>query len=899
MKSFNWKQLIPHLIAVGVFLLVAVIFCSPALDSSVVIQQGDMAGTQGMTQQSFEYQKLHGHLPLWVTNMFGGMPAFQTIFEGPFNPMGIIDSVFQLWLPKPINYFFLLSLGFYFLTVFLNIRTWAGIIMSLAYAYCLYDPIIAVVGHQTKILAMAYAPALLGAVVLIYEKKYMKGFIFSALFTALELQQNHTQISYYLFLVIGLMTIAYITRWVMAKDFKHTGIAFGLALVAGTIGVLANAVTILPVADYVRESKRAGQLVMDGRIDATTNIIKDDKTKGMSKEYAFQWSYGKTETMSLMFPGVMGYGYHGSERDGDQRIFPTLTETSHVAEYLNEKLGGDQGSNIASQLSGNLYWGDQPFTAGPVYLGAIVCFLFLFGMFYLDNKHKWWALTAAVFGILLSWGSHFMVLNSFMFDYFPFYNKFRVPTLALFIPQLVFPIVGALALDKLCSNLNDETWKKFRLSVMATGVVFAIAAVLYFTADYSKENKARTSSFNVAFANPADQANGQAKMDSINQNPKLQPEADNQLYENFVFQTKGDIQVAKGTIAALRQDRAAAFGKDIFRSLALVAIAILLMGLFIKKKINKGLMLGGIGLLVLIDLLSLGFKYLNKTSFTSKDGYENKVFEKMPYDEQILQDTASNYRVLNLTGDTYNESKTSYFHKSIGGYHPTKLGIYDDLITYQLSGKLNEQVLNMLNAKYVVQQDQQSKQAMVYPNPGALGNSWFVKGIKFVKGPVEEMKALDNFNPKDTAVVDEKYRADIGTVASADSLSTIQQTVFDNDAITYQSNSAVAALAIFSEVYYKDWYAYIDGTKAKVIKANYALRGLAIPAGKHKIEFRFEPASYKTGSMLTSIASWLLLLLLAGYVVKEFFLKKKKVDVVESPAIFNNNSKNKDLKREL
>ena len=875
MQSFNWKSLIPHLIAVGVFLLVALIFCSPALDSSVVIQQGDMAGTQGMTRQSFEYQKLHGHLPLWATNMFGGMPAFQTIFEGPFNPLGIIDHAFQLWLPKPINYFFLLSLGFYFLTVFLNIRTWVGIIASLAYAYCLYDPIIAVVGHQTKILAMAYAPALLGSVILIFEKKYLKGFILSALFAALELQQNHTQITYYLFIVIGFMSVAYLISWVKAKDFKHAGVALGCAIVAATIGVMVNAVTLLPVYDYANDTKRGSQLVMDNRIDSSENIDKDSKTKGMSKEYAFQWSYGKVETMSLMFPGVMGYGYHGSERDGDTRIFPMLTESSNVAEFLNEKLGGDQGSNIAAQLSGNIYWGDQPFTSGPVYLGAVVCFLFLFGMFYLDNKHKWWILAVTLAGIAMAWGKHFPAFNNFLFDYMPLYNKFRVPTLTLVIPQLMFPLLGALALDKLAVNQNDETWKKFKLSVIATGVVFAIAAAMYFIADYSKENTARTSAFNVAFTNPGDDANGQAKMDSINQNPKLRPEADNQLYENFVFQTKGDKQVAKGIITALRKDRAAFFGKDILRSFAFVALAIVLIGLFIRKKVNLTVMLAGVGLLIMIDLLSLGFKYLNKTSFTSKDDYENKNFELTGYDQEILKDTDPNYRVLNLTGDTYNESKTSYYHKSIGGYHPAKLSIYDDLISYQLSGRLNEEVLNMLNTKYVVQENPQNKQPMVFPNPAALGNCWFVKGVKYVNGPVEEMRALNEFNAKDTAIVDVKYKDDLKTVVSADSLSTIKQTAFDNDAIKYESNTTVPALALFSEIFYKDWYAYIDGTRTKVIKANYVLRGLVVPAGKHTIEFKFEPASYKTGSMLSSIASWLLVVLLLAYVVKEFFMKRK------------------------
>ncbi|MEO7309159.1 MAG: YfhO family protein [Chitinophagaceae bacterium] len=875
MKTFNWKSILPHLIAVGVFLIVAVLFCYPALESNVVIQQGDLAQSQSVVHQSFVYKELHGHFPLWMPQIFSGMPGFVNIFEGPYNPLYFIDRMFQLWLPAPISYFFLLSIGFYFLTVSFGIRTWVGIIASLAYAYCTYDPIIAAVGHQTKILAMGYAPALIGAVILIFDKKYVAGFVFTALFTALEFQQNHTQISYYTFLIIAIMSVSYLVRWIMAKDFKQVGLAMSISIAAALLGLAHNAVTIIPTYDFGNETKRAGQLVMNNNIDTVTNAVDaNNKTKGMSKEYAFQWSYGKAETFSLMFPGVMGYGYHGSQRDGEMRVFPSLSENSNVAKFITEKMGAsdEQAGEYAKSMSGSVYWGDQPFTAGPVYLGAIVCFLFLFGMFYLDGKHKWWILIASVLSVLMAWGSHFAAFNNFLFDHLPMYSKFRTPTQILVVPQMLFPIVGALALDKLLSNQNEDTWKKLRLGAIATAVVFAIAGIMYFTLDYAKENKERTSAFNTAFAT-YNEADVQGKMEALNQ--KYQPQADNQLYEGMVLQSKGDKQVGKGILTALRSDRAAYFGKDILRSFAFVALAIFLMGMFIRKKLNATVLLAGIGLLTMIDLLGIDSNYLNKTSFINKDEYETNEFPESDADKQILKDTDPNYRVFNYSGgDPFQESKTSYYHKSIGGYHPAKLAIYDDLITFQLSRKLNEQVLNMLNAKYIIQDNPQTKQPMVFPNPAALGNCWLVKGVSFVNGAVAEMRALDAFNPKDTAIVDNKYKADLTGMMPTDSASSIKQTVFDNDAIKYESNTTSAQLAIFSEIFYKDWFAYIDGKPAKVVKANYVLRGLLVPAGKHTIDFKFEPAAYKTGYAISAIASWLIVALLLGFVVWGVFLKE-------------------------
>ncbi|OQP57982.1 YfhO family protein [Niastella populi] len=875
MKKTLWQQVMPHLISVAIFLIVALIFCKPALESDTVMKQGDIMNWQGMVHQSDIYKEKHGHYPLWTPSMYAGMPAYQIGMDGPWTPTFLVDTILKLGLPKPINIFFLACICFYFLCICLRIRPWVAVIGGLAFAYSTTFPIFITAGHDTQMLGLAYAPAVLGGVILLFEKKYIGGFIATALFSALQIAAGHQQISYYMFLVIGIMSLFFLIRAFRSGEGIPKLKAAGLAIVACTLGILFNAVVLLTVYEYSKESKRGGQLVIDKK-ENTKDVVEGSKTKGLSKDYAFQWSYGWTESLTLMFPGVMGYGQHYAERDGDQFMYPKLDENSHVAKHLQEKLNlpEEQATNIAFQLSGNLYWGDQPFTAGPIYLGAVVCLLFIFAMVYLDGKHKWWILTAAVLGILLALGKHFPSFNYFLFDYLPFYNKFRVPTMALEITGMVVAIGAALGLEKLVSTGSVDL-KIMKQAAMITGGVFLVAAGIYFSADYANENKKRTSAVTQVMSGGMTPST-MAALDSINRAfPAL---ADNRIFENFLFQAKADPAVARGIVTALREDRQKAFGETILRSLIFVLIGLGILYLYALKKINAMMMLVGIGLVTVIDLLIIDSKYLNSFSFGSRENYEASVFPLTPADEEILKDTDPNFRVYNTTaGDPFQgDSRTSYYHKSIGGYHPARLGIYDDLMTYQLMNGENQAVINMLNVKYRIEQNRQTNSVDAVPNPNALGNAWFVENVKYVNGPVEEMTALNNFNPATVAIVDNSFKPLLTGAVPADSSASIKQVAFDFENIKYESNSNAPHVAVFSEIYYKEWKAYIDGKPAPIAKANYVLRALLIPAGKHTIEFKFEPTAYNTGSTISAITGWLLTLLLAAYIGWQIWLGVKK-----------------------
>lgn len=873
MRTFNFKALYPHLIAIGIFLIVTLIFCKPATESGVVLKQGDVSSWYGMSHQATEYKEQNGHYPLWVTNMFCGMPAYQIAMEGAWSPLSYVDKIFQFYLPQPFNFFFLACICFYFFCICLGVRPWAAIIGSIAFAYCSYSPIIVTAGHNTKMLALAYAPAVMGAAVLIFDKKYLIGFGLMTLLTALQIAQGHQQISYYLFIVLGAMTVSYFIQFIKSKELSHFLKSIGLLLIAGIIGIASNALVLMTAYDYSKDSKRGGQLVMDKQA-SKKDVVSNGKTVGLTKDYAFMWSYGKAETWSLMFPGVMGYGSHQAQRDDEVYIFPEIKENSHLVKYINDEVPQLPADQIAGQMSGALYWGDQPFTNGPVYLGAVICFLFLFGMFYLDGKHKWWILAASVFAIMLAWGENFAAFNYFMFDYFPLYNKFRVPTMTLVIPQLLFPIIAVLVMNKLMEEENTEVaWKKFKLTGIATIVVFAMISIFYLSSDFSKENKERTSAFNTIL-----KENGPGMNDKINQlNEKFKPAIDNQIYEGITANLSQDPSIdarknAWGLVSALRADRASLLMSDILRSLILILLTGALIALFIRKKISALIMLIGVTFVSSADLLAFGMHYLNDKSFETKDTYDAQEFPITEADRTIMNDKDPNFRVMNTA--SLEESKTSYYHKSIGGYHPAKLGIYDDLMAYQLGSSPNMNVINMLNTKYFIMDQNGNKTTTI--NPGAMGNVWFVKGVKYVDGPVNEMKALNNFNPSDTAVIDESFKNTIGNFEPSDSLSSIKMTAFDNDAISYQSNSNKSNLAVFSEIFYKDWKAYIDGKPAAYAKANYVLRAMTIPAGKHSIEFKFEPKVFYTGKNISNIASWLTFLMLIGSLTAVVLKKMKE-----------------------
>lgn len=872
MKSFQFKNLVPHIIAVLIFLIVSLIFCKPGLENNVILKQGDLTSWQGMSHQSYQYKEKHGHTPLWTTNMFGGMPGYQIAMDGAWNPLGIFDTIFQLGLPQPFNFFFLACVCFYFMCVCLGIRSFAAILGSLAFAYCSYSPIIVTAGHITKMLALAYAPALIGAVILIFNKKYLIGFALTTLFTALQIVQGHQQISYYLFLLLAIMILSYFVYSLKSKQVGHFFKSLALVIIAGIIGVANNALVLLTTYDFTKESKRGGQLIMDQK-DKNKNLIRDEKTVGLSKDYAFMWSYGKAETWSLMFPGVLGYGYHQAERDGDVYVFPQVSENGPLMKYVNENIPQFPPEQIAGQMNGALYWGKQPFTNGPVYLGAIVCFLFLFGMFYLDNKHRWWILATSILAILLSWGENFPSFNYFMFDHFPLYNKFRVPTMILVIPQILFPLTAALTVDKLMRNKDTDVWNKFKLTGFATLTSFALILFFYFTSDFSKENKARTNAFNTIYNEGGNEV--QLKLQQLDE--KYKPELDNQIYEGMLSTFSRDpnldpVKTSREFLSALRKERAYLLLSDVFRSFVLIVIAIISITLFLKKKINATILAISLIIFSTIDLLNFGTKYLNDKSFENKDSHEANEFPITTADKMIMEDKDPNFRVFNT--NSMEESKTSYYHKSIGGYHPAKLGIYDDLIAYQFKDNINMSVINMLNTKYFIQQQGNDKIAQI--NPGALGNVWFVKGVQYVKGPANEMRAITNFNSRDTAIVDDSYKTLISDYSIADSTENIKMTSFDNDAISYSSNTKNNHVAVFSEIYYKDWKAYIDGQPAKFFKTNYVLRGMLIPSGKHKIDFKFEPATYYIGNNIGRVSSWILMAVLFLSLIFEIIKRKKK-----------------------
>ncbi len=866
MKNFDFKKLVPHIIAVAIFLLVAAIFCKPALESNSILKQSDVSSWQAMSHQSFEYKEKNGHFPLWVTTMFGGMPAYQIAIDGAFSPLGIVDKVFQLWLPKPMNFFFLACISFYFLCVCLRLRPYVGILGALAFAYCTYSPIIITAGHDTKMLTLAYTPALIGAVLLLFDKKYILGFGLTALFTALQIAQGHQQISYYAFLILGIITAFFIANQIKSKQASTILKPIGLLFLAGILGVAVNAITIFPTYDYAKYSKRGGQLVMN-ESEANTKPT-NGKTTGLSKEYAFQWSYGRAETMSLIFPGVMGYGSYYASRDGENYLFPQLSDNAKVVSYMTEQFPQAPAEQIAQQMSQSVYWGDQPFTNGPVYLGAIICFLFLFGIFYVDAKHKWWIITGTILGILLALGSNLDGFNTFLFNYLPLYNKFRVPTMALVIPQILVPIMAVLVMDKLCSNTDTIFSKQaFKKGLITTAAVFALGLGFYTTSNFGNENRERTNAFNTLWQSKA--ADFQTKYAALNEQYKGQ--RDNQVYENWVFQLQQNPdaeKVARGVVTALQKDRAGLFLTDIFRSFTFILFAAGIIWLFLLQKIKALVMVILVTVASFVDLISMDVHYLNNKSYDAKDSYEANEWKKTAADEIILADKDPNFRVFNAAGgDPFQEAKTSYYHKSIGGYHAAKMGIYDDLSTYQLSGQPNPAVLNMLNAKYII--TGQADKITAVQNPDALGNAWFVKQVNFVNGPVAEMKALTGLNTKDTAVVDDSFKPLVTAYSPADSTATITQTSFDNEAITYKSNSNSNNVALFSEIYYKDWKAYIEGKPAPYFKANYVLRAMVVPAGQHTIEFKFEPSIFYTSSKISAVAGWLVFLVVLLAVLLE------------------------------
>ncbi len=831
MKQINFKQVLPHVVAVVIFLLLSVILTKPALDGKAV-QQSDVIQWRAMAQQSFEFKEKYGHFPKWTNSMMGGMPTYQIAYEPKDQSfltsvnLLTVNKILSLGLPKPVFYLFIAALCFYLLCIVLGVNPWISIIGGIAYAYCSYNPVLIAGGHDTKLMSMAYAPAVLAGLQLIFKQKYWLGSAVLLTSGILLLGQLHQQIVYYTLLIAVFMTIPFIIKCIKEKKIKHLGISAVISIAIGMLMLGTMAVLYWPTYEFSKETMRGG------RSELTQKDSKNATKGGLDKDYAFQWSYGKAETMTLLVPNAFG----GSSAEG-------LGEESKATQVLQEN-AQTLPQGFAEQIfrSSPMYWGELLSTQGTVYLGAIICLLFLFGAFLSKSEHRWWLVAITVFGIVLAWGKNFEAVNYFLFDHLPFYKKFRAPSMALVIPQLSVPLLAVIFLDEFVLKTSKEKlWLLFKKCLYITGGTVAMLGLFYFFSDFSNT------------------ATGELRK-GINE----------------ALQGKGT-DFSRSYFGALKEDRQAFYISDMWRTIGFMAVAIGVMFLYAKNKIRPAVVYGTMILFCIIDLFGVSKRYLKEENFIEASELEYSYIDTNA-DIQLKSDTGY-YRVLNLAfpdgngyslnvGNSFNDALASYKHNTIGGYSPAKLGLYQDLIERQIYTNIEKwganpgakdsfPVLNMLNMKYVIVPDQADpKQTRAVQNVFALGNCWLVKEVKFVKNADEEMGALDSFDPVAVAFVDDRFRSAVPFTPVHDSSAYIRLLENKNDEIKYEFNAATNQFAVFSEVYYPHgWEAFIDGKQAPICKTNYALRGLAIPAGKHTIEFKFEPESVITGEKIAKFAN--------------------------------------------
>jgi hypothetical protein len=828
--KIDFKKILPHIIAIVIFLVVALLYCKPALEG-LGIEQHDTIQFKGMAQDGENYKAIHGTYPLWTEGMFSGMPSYNIAFQSNAYIPYIAIKLMGLWLPEPFLYFFLACVTFYFLSQVLRVNTWIGVLGAIGFAYCSYDPIIIAVGHHTKMMTMAVMPALLASIILLYEKRYWLGGALTAMFTSSLVVFNHLQVVYYMLIVILFMTIAYAIVWIRNKDYKHLFTAGSIAVVAAAVGVLACAVNLFTTSDYSKESMRGG------RADLGAENTPKQPSSGLDINYAFAWSYGIPETFSLIVPNVNG----GASK--------ALGEDSKFYETLIGKVQSREiDQNLAQQVAqlGSQYWGAQRLgTSGPVYLGAIICLLFILGVVNVKSIHKWWILATCALFIMMAWGSQFMAFNKFLFENLPMYKNFRVPTLSLIIPQFLFPVLGMLGLNQLLFGGENDTqkWKELKLAGIGVAGVLLLVTAFYFSTDFMSEN-------------------------------------DKEALKQFSSSNPTLAAPVKDVIHAIGEDRQELFRSDLIRTVVLIAFGFVALFLFVKQKMKPAIPLAILLFLNAFDLMAVGRRYLNDDNYQEKDNTEaiasvqlnNPALYKAL--TSIQQDKDPHYRVFNMaTGSPYDDALTSAFVRSIGGYHAAKLSIYEDLrenIVY----KRNMNVYNMLDTRYFVVNGPQGPE--VQRNPNAFGPAWLVKHIHFVPDAKAEMQSLDSLNLLDTAVVQESFKAQIAATPQWDSAASIQLTKYDHDIIEYAVKAASPQFAVLSEVYYASgWNAYADGKLVPIVKTDYALRGVAIPAGTQKLELKFEPESYKRGYAITGIAQWAIVIVLIIGVFMEIKKRSK------------------------
>ena len=810
-KEFLYK-ILPHIVAPILFLLAAYIYFSPLFEGKELVQQ-DTVHWRGGAKEILDYRMATGEETLWTNTMFGGMPAYLISAQFPGNLLKWIDQLIQVGA-RPASFIFATMLGFYILLLVLGVNPWLSIVGAFAYGLSSYFFIIIGAGHNAKIHAISYVAPMLAGMILAFKGKYWSGFTLFALFFGLNLNAGHIQITYYAFFIMVAITLASFYSAYKEKLFKQFSKAIGILAFAGLIAFGANFSRLWFTYDYGKDSNR-------GPSELTSE--KSNKTSGLDKDYAMDWSYGVAESFNLMIPNLMG-GSSVSDVGDDSKTYTFLKQNG---------LSTKQAEQMVSQLP--TYWGPQPGTSGPVYIGAIVVFLFFFGLFAVRGPEKWALLIITTISVALAMGHNFLWFSNLFLDYFPGYNKFRTVSMILYVAEVTMPLLGFMALKQLYDGAIDR--KNFMSALKwSLGIAGGISLIFLI--------------FGGAM---------------------------------FSFSASVDSQYISGGwpsqfIDAIKEDRKGMLIADSFRSLIYILLAAGAMYAFFIKKLKPLYFIGILGLLILADMWVVNKRYMKNDNFTSQQKVENP-FTPTSADLQILKDKTLDYRVFNLTVSPFNDATTSYFHKSLGGYHGAKLRRYQELIDAQIS-KGNMAVLNMLNTRYVIRQGESG--LVAHLNPQALGNAWFVDSVQVVPNADAEIASLTKFNPRTKAFVDQRFKKNLeGFTPSHDTTGTIQLIDYKPNKLVYKSDANAQKVAVFSEIYYpKGWTATIDGKAQEHFRVNYVLRAMVISAGKHEIVFTFKPKMYEIGKKVDLASSLLILLAFFGWVAfeikKQFGEKAKK-----------------------
>ncbi|MFP4846858.1 hypothetical protein [Winogradskyella sp. PE311] len=785
--SFSFKRFLPHVLVILGFVALSLAYFSPVLQGKKIFQS-DIMHYIGMAEQQKDFAKETGEETYWTNSAFGGMPTYQLGAKYPHNYIKKLDLALR-FLPRPADYLFLYFIGFYILLLSLKVDFKLAALGALAFGFSTYLIIILGVGHNSKAHAIAYMPMVLAGILLTFRKKYILGFLLTIVALGLEIVANHFQMTYYLLLLVIVLGLVYLLDAYKKKLLPHFFKSVGLLSVAAIIAVGLNATNIMATQEYVKESTR-------GKSELTINIDGSEKeaSSGLNKEYITEYSYGITETFNLYIPKFMGGG--NSENIGK--------DSETYRSYVN--LGASPLDALDLSKNAPMYWGDQPIVEAPAYVGAVIIFLFVLGLFLVKGRLKWWLVAGVILSLLLSYGKNLGFLTDFFIDYVPLYNKFRAVSSIQVILELCIPVLAIFALVRL---FNDFQKDEDKLKALKYAVAITAGLCLVFL-----------------------------------------------LFKSTLFDFKSlrDEGIPEALVDAFIRDRKALFTADTIRTLVLVLLSGGTVYFFLKKKLSENLVVIVFTVLILFDLVSVNREYVNNDNFVSALNVD-KPYQANLADKEILKDK-EHFRVLDMSSEGQRKpGRAAYFHNSLFGYHAAKIGRYDDLMNFHVYNN-NMNVLNMLNTKYIIAEDQ--GRIFPYNNTEANGNAWFVSELRQLTDANSEIKALDSLDNKNVAITTMSHWDNESQVSKfvIDSTASIKLKEFKPNYLSYESNNTNDGFAVFSEIYYGEgWNAYLNNELAPHIRVNYVLRGMEVPRGKHIIEFKFEPQVVATGSKIALASS--------------------------------------------